>query len=453
MLTAMPETSLGEWTRLLGESAADMSPAELLASLPATERERQLDEIDKATKAYLLHYWRFWARPKQIAPGGDWGVWIIRAGRGFGKTRSGAGWVHERAMEEKRWIALVANTPADARDFMIEGPGGILKNTPLHERPEYEPSKRRLTWPNESWATIYSAEKPDQLRGYSGDTAWLDEFAKWTNPRECWDMLQFGMREASTDRPRRLITTTPRPLQILSEIEKLPSTIVVVGHSDENRANLDPTWYADVIEPMKGTRMYRQEVNAEILDDVPGALWSRGQIEALRRPEPDDFTRLVVAIDPAVTSGDDADMTGIIVAGVGIDGHGYILDDLTCRVSPDSWGRRAVNAYRQHGADRIVAEVNQGGDMVEHLIRTVDPNVSFKAVRATRGKRTRAEPVAALYEQGKVHHVKPMPDLEDQMVCYVPDQVDESPDRVDALVWALTDLMLQSSEFRVRSLN
>lgn len=256
-------------------TSALASLAESLASLPEAERESVLQTLSPAELEALEYDWAFWARPKQLAPAGDWLTWIVRAGRGFGKTRTGGGWVHLRAMTSPgRWCALVGKTPADVRDYMIEGPGGLLKNTPPRERPTYEPSKRRVTWPNGSWATVYSSEEADQLRGFSGDTAWLDEFAKYTNPREVWDSLQFGMREISADQPRVCITTTPRPLPILTDIEVKRTTVVVTGSSYENRANLAPTWFAETLAAYEGTRLGRQEIHAEILDDVEGRVYS-----------------------------------------------------------------------------------------------------------------------------------------------------------------------------------
>lgn len=347
-------------------------------------------------------------------------------------------------------MALVAQTPADARDYCIEGPGGLLQNRPWwcieagDGWPNYEPSKRRVTWPNGSQATIYSSEEPRQLRGFSGDSAWLDEFAKWTNPKECWDNLMFGMREASSDRPRICITTTPRPLKILQTIEAKESSHVVTGSSYENRANLDPTWFDEILADYEGTTIGRQELYAEILDEYPGALWSR---ELLRKAHTDKtpyLDRIVVAVDPAVTSGEDSDETGIIVAGVHGD-RGFVLEDRTCRKSPDGWAKEVVSAYHEHQADRVVAETNNGGDMVETVLRTHDPNVAYTSVTASRGKRTRAEPVAALYEQGRIGHVSGLDALEDQMVAFLPD-MKESPDRVDALVWALTDLMVSQGK-------
>ena len=393
--------------------------------------------------------WLFWARPKQQAPPGDWATWIISAGRGFGKTRAGSGWVHGRAMAAPgRWIAMVARTPADARDYMVEGPGGLLRNTAPGERPLYESSKRRLTWPNGSWATIYSDEEPDQLRGFSGDTAWLDEFAKFKNAKDGWDNLQFGMREASADRPRRLITTTPRPIPILQKIIAMPTTVLVRGSSHENARNLDPTWFKETLASYEGTRVGRQEIYAEILNDVPGALWTRDNLDkALMTCQLPDMARVVVAVDPSGTRGesDGGDMIGIIVAGKGVDGRGYVMADRSCKLSPAGWGARVVDAYHEFSADRIVAERNYGGAMVQHVIRTADPRAAYKEVTASRGKIVRAEPVAALYEQCRVGHVAKLSLLEDQMCQMGSDGFlgEGSPDRVDAMVWALTELMLE----------
>lgn len=432
----------------------EYSLAERVAMMPPAKKKRELDRLSEGIGMdALLNSWRFWARPKQLAPPGDWGTWVLRAGRGFGKTRAGAGWVHERASGHPgRWIALIARTPADARDYMIEGPGGLLKNCNPKFPPLYEPSKRRVTWPNGSWATVYSDEEPDQLRGFSGDSAWLDEFAKFKNPRECWDNLEFGMRESSTDRPRRLITTTPRPLEIITELEKLPSTIRVVGSSYENQANLDKRWFEETIMRYEGTRLGRQEIHAEILSDLPGALWTREVIEKSRVKEaPTQFKRVVVGVDPSGTSGLEDEMSssiGIVVVGLGLDNMGYVLADRTCALSPAMWGRRAVEAYHEFKGDKIVAERNFGGAMVEHVIRTCDKNAPVKMVTASRGKVQRAEPVAALYEQGNVKHVGGFPEMEDQMCGFTYEGFvgnDRSPDRADALVWALTELMLNKT--------
>jgi len=258
------------------------SLAQRLAALPAARREKILNALGDDGAAQLMADWNFWARPKQLPPPGDWSVWILRAGRAFGKTLAGSWWVHRRAMEHRRWVAIVARTPADARDVAVEGPKSILRIAPRDERPRFEPSKRRLTWPNGSWATIYSDEEPDQLRGFSGDSAWCDEFAKFQNATATWDNLQFGLRETSSDRPRILITTTPRPLAILVQIEKMAGTVVVTGSSFENADNLDPAWFSDIVSTYVGTRLGRQELMAEILADVPGALWTRAMLDRAR---------------------------------------------------------------------------------------------------------------------------------------------------------------------------
>jgi predicted phage terminase large subunit-like protein len=385
--------------------------------------------------------WRSVARPSQIAPEGDWSIWLVMAGRGFGKTRSGAEWVLEQVSAGCRRIALVGATSADARDVMVEGESGILSISPDWFRPTYEPSKRRLTWPNGAIATTFSAEEPHRLRGPQHDAAWCDELASWRYP-EAWDMLMFGLRLGR--QPRCIVTTTPRSVRVLRELLSREDCVVTRGTSFENRDNLAPSFFSSIVRRYQGTRLGRQELNAELLEDVPGALWNRGIIEAARVSAVPELTRVVVAIDPAVTSGDDADETGIIVAGRDRNGDGYVLGDLSGRYQPIEWARRAVSAYRTHGADRIVAEVNQGGDLVEQTIRTVDQNVAFTAVQASRGKVTRAEPISALYEQGRVHHLGVFPELEDQMCAFTAD-VDRaagSPDRVDALVWAISELMV-----------
>lgn len=427
------------------------STAELLASLPEPEMKAFLAELTATAEQRInLNYdWRgFWARPNQLAPPGDWLTWLLRAGRGFGKTRSGAGWLQEEAYANPGWYALIAKTSADARDYMIEGPGGLLKNAHPSRRPRFIENRRRVEWPNGSYATVYSDEEPEQLRGFSGLRAWLDEFGKYRYPQETWDNLQFGMREVSADRPRKLITTTPRPLAILKQIEKMPSTVTVVASSYENRSNLDPTWFKETIAAYEGTRFGRQEIHAEILDDVPGALWTRRNLDEYRVHDAPDLVRVVVGVDPAITSSEGSNETGIIVAGIDANQRGYVLDDWTVRGSPDVWARRAVGAFRRFEGDKIAAEVNQGGDMVENTIKSVDPSVPVEKVRATRGKYVRAEPISALYEQGRISHVGTFDKLEDQMTSFTPSAAADrkdgySPDRVDALVWALSQLFPQ----------
>jgi phage terminase large subunit-like protein len=421
------------------------SVIERLAMLSVHDREAMLDGLTAEQLEALKHDWRLWARPNQIAPDGDWTVWVLRAGRGFGKNRTGSGWVHERAMQAKRWIALIGKTSADVRDYMIDGPGGIIRNAPPAERPVHQPDKRRVVWPNGSYATLYSGEEPEQLRGFSGDTAWADEFAKYRYPKILWDNLMMGLREPSAgDRPRVLITTTPRPLALLKEIERMPGTVVVTGSSYDNRSNLDPSWYETTLAKYEGTRLGRQEIHAEILDDNPGALWSRRNLDEYRVDRSPPLIRIVVAVDPATTSNEGSDEHGIIVAGVCARSHIYVLDDCTLSGRPDDWGRAAVAAFRLHNADMIVAESNNGGEMVEHVIRSVDPMMNVRLVRASRGKYTRAEPVSAVFQQGRAHIVGSLPELEDQMIEFTPgsaaNRANGSPDRVDALVWAVTEL-------------
>lgn len=355
-----------------------------------------------------------------------------------------------------RRVALVAETAADARDVLVEGESGILAVHPPAYRPLYEPSKRRLTWPNGARATLYNAVEPDQLRGPQHDLAWADELAKWRYVQATWDQLQFGLRLGA--RPRQCVTTTPRPLKILTTLIEDPDTVITRGTSYDNRANLAPAFIARIVRRYEGTRLGRQELNGKLLEDLPGALWTRARLDELRCAQAPDLKRIVVAVDPAAGSGDTADETGIVVAGLGADGHGYVLEDASLRGTPMAWGRAAVAAYRRWRADRIVGEVNNGGEMIEHVIRTVDPTASYKAVRASRGKIVRAEPVAALDEQGRVHHVGAFPALEDQMCALSSDYARAgagfSPDRADARVWAITELMLdgQAGEPRVRGL-
>jgi predicted phage terminase large subunit-like protein len=389
--------------------------------------------------------WHDIARPNQLPPPGDWSIWLILAGRGFGKTRTGAEWVKglvETGAAGR--IALVAPTAGDCRDIMLEGQSGIMTISSPWCMPLYEPSKRRLTWPNGATATLFSAEESDRLRGPNHDAAWGDELASWADPQAVWDM-RVGKH------PRTVITTTPRPIAIIKSLVKREGQDVVItrGTTYENADNLSEPFLAAMRERYEGTRLGRRELFADVLSDTPGALWSLSWIDDNRvKSVPwDGLARVVVAIDPAVTSGEDADETGIIVAGVDHVGHGYILEDASGRYQPHEWAAKAIRFYRKHQADRIVAERNNGGDMVEATIRSVDPNVSFKAVHASRGKVTRAEPISALFEQNRVHHTGTFTQLEDQMCAFTSDfsraSAGYSPDRLDALVWALTELMLE----------
>lgn len=421
-----------------------MSLMTRLAALTAPERLSVLDGFTPAELEAIEWDWPCWARPNQLAPAGMWQTWMLLAGRGFGKTRTGAEWV--RGIKETcPRIALVGPTAADVRDVIVEGESGILAISPPWDRPIYEPSKRRLVWDNGAQAALYSAEEPERLRGPQHHAGWCDELAAWRYP-EAWDMLMFGMRLG--DDPRVVVTTTPKPVKLVRDLLRDPTTIVTRGSTYDNRANLAAKFFARTVAKYEGTRLGRQELNAEMLEDVPGALWKREDLDSPHRrlKVPDSMRRIVVAIDPATTSGEDSDETGIIVAGLGQDGEGYVLADLTCRETPNGWARIATDAYREFHADRIVAETNQGGDMVETTIRTVAPNVAYSRIHAKRGKVLRAEPVAALYEQHRVHHVGSLAALEDQMCGFTTDfdagKAGYSPDRVDALVYALTELML-----------
>jgi phage terminase large subunit-like protein len=268
-----------------------------------------------------------------------------------------------------------------------------------------------------------------------------DEPGAWKYATDAWDMMMFGLRLG--DNPRVVATTTPRPIQLIRDLVKLPGTVITRGRTADNAANLAPQFLEQIVGKYAGTRLGRQELEGEILDDVPGALWARAQLDALRVDVAPELIRVVTAIDPAMTSGEKADETGLVTAGKGVDGDWYVLADKSCRDTPDGWGRRAVGMHQEFSGDRIIAEVNNGGEMVEHVLRTIDVTIPYKAVHASRGKRVRAEPIAALYEQGKVHHVGLFPQLEDQMCAFVPDDYAGSPDRVDAMVWALTELSEQ----------
>lgn len=415
--------------------------ASSLTALSENERNHLLSQLTEAEAEALLYDWPFWAREKQLPPPGEWFCWLIRSGRGFGKTRTGAEWVIDRARNGPYYpIALVGQTKADVRDTMVElGESSILKCSPPWFMPEYEPSKRRVVWPNGMVAIIYSGDEPDQLRGPQHGSAWVDELAKFKYPQETWDNLEFGLRLGNN--PQVVCTTTPRPIPIIKKLVADADTVDVTGSSYENLANLATRYINRVIKKYEGTRLGRQELHGVLLDDAPGALWSRDLLEETRVTKAPDLIRIVVGVDPQGAQGEQNAETGIVAAGLGVDGHGYVLDDATISGSPDTWGKAAVAQYHKLKADRMIGETNNGGDMVEFTIRTVDSTVSFKQVRASRGKQTRAEPVAALYEQKRIHHVGMFPELEDQQCQWVPGDAD-SPDRMDAVVWALTELML-----------
>jgi len=368
---------------------------------------------------------------------------LILAGRGWGKTRSGSEWVRQKVVElPASRGAFVAKDPGEARDVMIEGESGILAMSSPHDRPEYKSSLKQLIWPNGTIATIYSSEDYEELRGPQHHWAWADEPAKWRNVSDTWKQLRFGLRLGAN--PQVCLTTTPRPIQIIRDLLKEPRCVVTRGTTYENLANLSPM-YRSIISEYEGTRLGRQELNAEVLDDVPGALWTYGLLDKYRLtalPPGVDLARVVCAIDPSAT--EDGAEAGIIIAGKGTDGRGYLLQDATMRGRPEAWAKRAVEALRSWNGDRIVAEVNNGGAMVEAVIKAYDRSVPYKELHASRGKITRAEPISTLYERGLISHVGSFPELEDQQCTYDPETAKVSPDRMDAAVWAFTELFGKS---------
>jgi len=484
-----------------------MNITELFEILPGETEEEKKKELKAFLKRLspedlnkLKYEWRFWARPNQLAPSGDWVYWLLLAGRGFGKTRTGAEWVNERVQSGKaRYVHLIAPTAADVRKTMVEGESGLLSVSPPGNYPNFEPSKLTLTWPNGAKAFLFSAEEPERLRGPQCDTIWMDEIAAWKKLKETYDMAMFGFRLGSN--PQCVITTTPKPLPILKELlDKENTGIVSVtrGSTYENQSNLAPQFFASVVTKYEGTRLGRQELDAEILEDMPGALWNRTSIDANRIPGPsfppiyreagilpgesmemedidllkraaqsvldrvpEDLTRIVVAVDPNVSNNEGSDEIGITVEGRGLSGRGYVLADCSMRGSPNEWASAAVIAHDVFKADRVIGEANQGGNMVEYTLTTAakalkedgkrtSDFVGVTLVHATRGKVTRAEPASALYEQNRIVHVGTMTTLEDQMCLFTSDfdrkSMGYSPDRVDSLVWGLTHLFHEEQD-------
>jgi len=383
--------------------------------------------------------------------GGPWTTWLMLGGRGAGKTRLGAEWVralaegHTPYGERAFHIALVGETEHDAREVMIEGPAGLMRVTPRAERPQWTSSRRRLEWPNGTIGLVFSADDPEQLRGPQFDAAWCDELGKWRHPDAAFDMLQFGLRLGA--RPRQLVTTTPRPIPLIKRLLADKRTAVTRASTHANAAHLSPAFLDEVLGRYQGTRLGRQEIDGEIVEDRNDALWTRAMIEAARVAAAPALARIVVGIDPPASGREGADLCGIVAAGLSEEGVVYVLEDASAGgLSPAGWATRAIALYRRLSADAIVAEVNQGGDMVEAVLRQVDRNVPVKCVHATRGKWLRAEPVAALYSQGKAKHVDPpLAALEDQMCDFGLEGLSTgaSPDRLDALVWAVTELTMR----------
>ena len=413
-------------------------------------------QLDPAKAETLIYNWHFWARPAQIAPLGDWNTWLINAGRGFGKTRAGVEWVRDKVKAGAKRIAAIAATNSDIERVMINGESGFLARCWAGDKtnrgvkmglPLWSPTKRTLTWDNGAQVQFFSAEEPERLRGPQFECAWCDETAAWNRDRDTWDMLQFCLRLGK--HPQVCVTTTPRPTKLIRDILKNPKTIVTTGSTFDNSANLAAPYLETVKNQYEGTRLGRQELYAEILDEASGALWNRAVLEScsLEVNDPVEYakslSRVVVAVDPAVTSNAESDMTGIIVAGIDVNGTCTVLEDATDRFTPEGWATKAVELYDKYSADRIVAERNQGGEMVRHTLQTVNDTIPIRLVHASRGKYARAEPVSALYERNKVKHVKGLDQLEDQLVQWEPLGSIGSPDRLDAMVWAITDLALK----------
>ncbi len=433
----------------------------LLRFTPEQRAETYASMTEAEADAFLDDWEYVWARPSQRFPDWlDWNIWLIMAGRGFGKTRTGAEFIKDRVRKGAKRIALVGATAADVRDTMVLGESGILG---LHwrkdEMPVYEPSKARIIWPNGAVAKMYSAEKPNRLRGPQHECAWADEIGAWKYA-DAWDQLMFGLRLG--DNPQVCATTTPKPIPLIFDLvkravlvrEATPGktyrVLVTEGTTYENVVNLASSWLVNILEKYKGTRLGEQELEARLLRDVPGALWTQETIEVFRQQDAGmipQLKRIVIGVDPGGSSGkvaeDQKRETGIVAVGLGIDNHYYILADVSGTLKPLEWGRRVTDLYRDLKADRVVAEKNYGGEMVESNINTVDPNVPVRLVNASRGKAIRAEPVSSLYAQGKCHHVGMFGAMESEMTTWVPDLADKqpSPNRMDALVWAITALM------------
>lgn len=418
------------------------APIKRLASLPEKERDAFIASLTEAEAEALLRDWRgFLARPEQIAPEGDWDIWMILAGRGFGKTRSGAEWVREEVENGARRIALIAETQRDLEQVMVEGDSGILSVCPPGFVVKYVKKPVQIEFKTGAIALGYNGTEPNQLRGPQFDRAWSDELAKWRYARETWDQLQFGLRLGQ--HPRQLVTTTPRPIELVKSIlaGNEGKVSVTRGRTADNRANLAGSFIDKIERRYAGTRLGRQELEGQVLGDMPGALWRQEDIDTYRVREAPQLERIIVAVDPAVTNTEESDEHGIVVAGLCGD-EAYILEDASQKGTPLTWARRAISLHDKYGADGIAVEVNQGGDMVAHTLRSVRDTIRIIEVRASRGKHVRAEPIAALYEQGRVHHVGSFPELETQMTMTTAAgyEGEDSPDRLDAAVWALTVL-------------
>ncbi|HKL64598.1 MAG TPA: terminase family protein [Roseovarius sp.] len=432
------------------------SGAAWIVSLGRDAQDEFLDALSEGELLALPYIFEFWAMEHQMPPEGDWRTWVILGGRGAGKTRAGAEWVRGRVEGVKpldagacKRLALVGETVEQVREVMIFGESGIMACSPPDRRPEWQATRRRLLWPNGAVAQVFSAHEPEGLRGPQFDGAWVDELAKWKKARDTWNMLQFGLRLGEA--PRVCVTTTPRNVGVLKDILGSDSTVVTSAPTEVNAANLAQGFLEEVRARYAGTRLGRQELDGVLVDAAEDALWTPAMLEGARVGAAPDLDRIVVAVDPPVTGHAGSDSCGIVVVGAVTQGpvqdwRAWVLADASVSAAgPAAWARAAICAMERWGADRLVAEVNQGGDLVEQVIRQVDPLVPFRKVHASRGKAARAEPVAALYEQGRVHHLRGLGTLEDQM-CAMTNRGYEgrgSPDRVDALVWGLTELIVE----------
>jgi len=464
--TQRVEAETETWISTAHEPRSD---AEWIACAPHSVRESFLADLTDKALVALPWLFDFWAMPHQLPPEGSWRSWDCMGGRGAGKTRAGAEWVRAQAEGagprdpgSAQRIALIGETHDQVREVMIFGDSGILACSPPDRRPNWEATRRRLVWPNGAIAQCFSAHEPEALRGPQFDAAWADELGKWKKADEVWDMLQFALRLG--DEPRCVVTTTPRAQTTLKDLLKNPSTVLTQAPTQANRAWLADSFLTEIETRYGGTRLGRQELEGVLLDDAEGTLFPQALIEGCRVDKAPAFDRVVVAVDPAVTGNAGSDLCGIVVVGAVTQGpvadwRAYVLEDASVRASsPTDWANAAIDAMQRHGADKLVAEVNQGGDLVASVLRQVDPLIPYRGVHASRGKSARAEPVAALYEQGRVKHLRGLGPLEEQMAQMTAQgfRGTGSPDRVDALVWALHELVLEPSakwrQPRVRAL-
>jgi phage terminase large subunit-like protein len=427
---------------------------ESLKPLRPADQLRLLESLDHYEREALDCFWEVFAHEHQHAPPGDWTTWLLLGGRGAGKTRAGALWVKSVAQAGVYPIALVGETEHDVREVMIEGVSGLLAAHIPQERPAWIPTRKRLVWPNGAYAQAFSAEDPESLRGPQFAAAWCDELAKWKYAQDTFDMLQFGLRLG--ERPRQVITTTPRPIALIKRLVADPSTAVTRAGTRANAYHLAPAFLGQVVARYHGTRLGRQELDGEIVEERADALWSRNLIESCRVEAAPPLLRVVVAVDPPASSREGADACGLVAAGIAENGALYVIaDESAAGLTPAGWSRKAIALWRRLQADALVVEVNQGGEMVKAVIGEADAQVPVISVRARKGKWLRAEPVAALYEQGRVKHAGVFPALEDEMCDFAVDGLSSgrSPDRLDAMVWAVTALTFGArGEPRVRGL-